>query len=121
MTNRSTWLLLIVLAYAAAFRLMTLNRPFDYDDEATGGSFYGLLARNYLRVQTKLYPSRQDGPFTTLELGRAIQIAAPNSNAVAMLVWSGDRSGSVFLSRPATPREHLEHRRLHVARVRAVR
>jgi Dolichyl-phosphate-mannose-protein mannosyltransferase len=42
------WLLLAVLAYAAGFRLATLNRPFDYGDEATG-SFYGIMARNYLR------------------------------------------------------------------------
>jgi hypothetical protein len=50
MSPRRTWLVLIVLAYAATFRVVTLDRPFDYDDEATGGSFYGLMARNYLRV-----------------------------------------------------------------------
>lgn len=42
-------LVLFVLVYAAAFRLVTLNRPFNYDDESTGGSFYGIMARNYLR------------------------------------------------------------------------
>jgi Dolichyl-phosphate-mannose-protein mannosyltransferase len=38
-----------ILAYAIAFRLVALDRPFHYDDEATGGSFYGIAARNYLR------------------------------------------------------------------------
>jgi hypothetical protein len=46
---RSRYLLAIVLVYAGAFRLVTLNRPFHYDDEATGGAFYGIMARNYLR------------------------------------------------------------------------
>ncbi len=41
-------LILLVLLYAAAFRLVAMNRPFQYDDEATG-CFYGVLARNYLR------------------------------------------------------------------------
>jgi len=40
----------ILLVYAISFRLVTLARPFQYDDEATGGAFYGLLARNYLRI-----------------------------------------------------------------------
>jgi len=43
-------LVTLILVYAAAFRLITLNRPFHYDDEATGGAFYGILARNYLRI-----------------------------------------------------------------------
>jgi hypothetical protein len=47
--NRIAWLLVLVFAYAALFRRATRNRPFDYDDEATGGSFYGITARNYLR------------------------------------------------------------------------
>jgi len=42
--------LTLLLVYAAVFRLVTLDRPFQYDDEATGGAFYGLLARNYLRI-----------------------------------------------------------------------
>jgi len=42
--------LAVLLAYTIAFRLVTLGRPFQYDDEATGGAFYGLLARNYLRI-----------------------------------------------------------------------
>ena len=41
-------LVLVVLLYAVSFRLVTINRPFYYSDEATG-SFYGVLARNYLR------------------------------------------------------------------------
>ena len=36
------------MLYAGAFRLLTINRPFEYDDEATG-CFYGIMARNYLR------------------------------------------------------------------------
>jgi hypothetical protein len=44
------YLLLIVLVYAASFRLKVLDRPFHYDDEATGGAFYGIMARNYLRL-----------------------------------------------------------------------
>ena len=42
-------LLILILLYATSFRLLTLDRPFDYDDEATGGAFYGIMARNYLR------------------------------------------------------------------------
>ncbi len=41
--------LLAILLYAAGFRLAALNRPFQYDSEATGGSFFGIMARNYLR------------------------------------------------------------------------
>ena len=29
--------------------MVTLNRPFHYDSEATGGAFFGIMARNYLR------------------------------------------------------------------------
>jgi hypothetical protein len=43
------FLVLTVIVYAVSFRVVTLNRPFQYDDEATGGAFYGLMARNYLR------------------------------------------------------------------------
>jgi 4-amino-4-deoxy-L-arabinose transferase-like glycosyltransferase len=46
---RRRHLLALVLVYAAVFRLVTLNRPFHYDSEATGGAFYGIMARNYLR------------------------------------------------------------------------
>jgi hypothetical protein len=46
--HRLSGLLLVVLVYAATFRLVTLQCPFDYGDEATG-SFYGIMARNYLR------------------------------------------------------------------------
>src|SRR5205814_1232776 len=35
------------------------------------------------------YPSGQDEQFTTLDLGRAIQAAAPGPNDLAMLAWSG--------------------------------
>jgi 4-amino-4-deoxy-L-arabinose transferase-like glycosyltransferase len=48
-TRRHLIGLLIVLICATAFRLVTLDRPFDYDPEATG-SFYGILAHNYHRL-----------------------------------------------------------------------
>jgi hypothetical protein len=38
----------------------------------------------------ELFRSHQQDPFTTMELGRAIQIAAPEPNDMAMLAWSGD-------------------------------
>ena len=41
--------LIATLVFSAAFRLITIDRPFVYDDEATG-SFYGVLARNELRL-----------------------------------------------------------------------
>ena len=46
--NRHRLLLAIILVYAASFRLIVLDRPFDYDAEGSG-SLYGVLARNYLR------------------------------------------------------------------------
>ena len=39
--------LLVVLLYASVWRVATIDRPFDYDDEATGAS-NGVFARNYL-------------------------------------------------------------------------
>jgi Dolichyl-phosphate-mannose-protein mannosyltransferase len=47
-TGRHLIGLLIILICATAFRVVTLDRPFDYDPEATGSS-YGVFARNYLR------------------------------------------------------------------------
>jgi hypothetical protein len=44
-----TCLFATTLICAAAFRLVALDRPFHYDEEATSGSFYGVLARNYVR------------------------------------------------------------------------
>lgn len=46
--NRNAALLAVILIYAAAFRLMALNRPFDYDAEGSG-CLNGVLARSYLR------------------------------------------------------------------------
>lgn len=46
--NRHRLLLAIVLLYAAGFRLIALDRPFQYDAEGSG-CLYGILARNYLR------------------------------------------------------------------------
>src|ERR671930_420303 len=54
-----------ILAYAIVFRLVALDRPFDYDDEATGGSFYGVLARNYLR-----FPWSETHGIPVLTVGR---------------------------------------------------
>jgi hypothetical protein len=39
--------LLVILLYASVWRAVTIDRPFDYDDEATGAS-NGVFARNYL-------------------------------------------------------------------------
>jgi 4-amino-4-deoxy-L-arabinose transferase-like glycosyltransferase len=47
-TKVSRLLLVLVFLYAAGFRLLTLDRPFQSDAESWG-SFYGTLARNYLR------------------------------------------------------------------------
>jgi hypothetical protein len=44
------WLLLVVIAYTTIFRVVTIDKPFDYDDESTGGSFNGIMARDYLRI-----------------------------------------------------------------------
>jgi len=55
----------VILAYAAAFRVAAMNRPFHYDDEATGGSFYGLIARNYLR-----FPWRETHGIPVVTVGR---------------------------------------------------
>ena len=46
--NRKTALLAVVLIYAVSFRLLVLNRPFDYDAEGSG-CLNGVLARSYLR------------------------------------------------------------------------
>jgi hypothetical protein len=46
--NRKTALVAVVLIYAASFRLIVLNRPFDYDAEGSG-CLNGVLARSYLR------------------------------------------------------------------------
>jgi 4-amino-4-deoxy-L-arabinose transferase-like glycosyltransferase len=46
--NHSPFLLYLILLFAATVRLLTLNHPFQRDPEGCG-SFYGLLARNYLR------------------------------------------------------------------------
>ena len=39
--------LVLILVYAATWRVATLDRPFAYDDESTGAA-YGMFARNYL-------------------------------------------------------------------------
>src|SRR6266700_2040706 len=46
--NRKRLLLAIVLIYAAAFRVLVLDRPF-YADAEGSGSLNGVLARSYLR------------------------------------------------------------------------
>jgi hypothetical protein len=47
-THGQVWLFVGVMLLAAATRVQTFNRPFERDPEGCG-SFYGLLARNYLR------------------------------------------------------------------------
>src|SRR2546425_10769646 len=49
--SRHGVLLAVVLLYTAAFRLVVLNRPFDYDAEGASACEYGILARNYLRFE----------------------------------------------------------------------
>lgn len=46
--HRQRVLLAIVLIYSAAFRLLVMDRPFNYDAEGSG-SLNGVLARSYLR------------------------------------------------------------------------
>jgi len=46
--NRRVLVLIVVLGYTAAFRLLVLNRPFEYDPEGSG-CLNGVLARSYLR------------------------------------------------------------------------
>ena len=47
--SRHGLVLALVLLYTAGFRLIVLDRPFDYDAEGASASQYGILARNYLR------------------------------------------------------------------------
>jgi 4-amino-4-deoxy-L-arabinose transferase-like glycosyltransferase len=70
--NRHRLLLAALLMYAAAFRLLVIDRPFQYDTEGHG-SFFGVLARNYLRFgwsQTHGIPvlSAGQGPATPIVL-----------------------------------------------------
>jgi len=61
---RHRLLLAIVLVYAAAFRLLVLNRPFAYDAEGSG-CLNAVLARNYLRfewTETRGMPILSVGP-----------------------------------------------------------
>jgi dolichyl-phosphate-mannose-protein mannosyltransferase len=56
--------LALVLVYAAAFRLATINRPF-FDDAEGSGCLNGVLARNYLRfgwTATHGMPVLSSGP-----------------------------------------------------------
>jgi 4-amino-4-deoxy-L-arabinose transferase-like glycosyltransferase len=56
--DRHRLLLAIVLTYAAGFRMLVIDRPFQYDGEGHG-CFYGIQARNYLRfswTQTRGMP-----------------------------------------------------------------
>jgi hypothetical protein len=46
--NKHTALLAVVLIYAAVFRMLVLNRAFEYDAEGSG-CLNGVLARSYLR------------------------------------------------------------------------
>ena len=46
--SRYTLILGVIVLYAVGFRLLALDRPFQYDAEGSG-CLYGILARNYLR------------------------------------------------------------------------
>jgi len=63
--NRHRLLLAIILIYAAGFRLMVLDRPFDYDAEGSS-CLYGVLARNYLR-----FPWAQTHGMPVLTVGQS--------------------------------------------------
>ena len=57
-SNRKTHLLVAVLLFSAAWRVVAINRVFSFDVEATS-SAYGVFARNYLQyglVQTGAIP-----------------------------------------------------------------
>ena len=58
--SRHGQILALVLLYATGFRLVVLDRPFDYDAEGASASQYGILARSYLRfdwTQTRGMPA----------------------------------------------------------------
>ena len=62
--HRHRWCLALVVIYMVSFRLLTLNRPFDYDAEGSG-SLNAVLARSYLRfdwAQTRGMPVRRSTP-----------------------------------------------------------
>jgi 4-amino-4-deoxy-L-arabinose transferase-like glycosyltransferase len=70
--DRRRRLLAALLIYAAAFRLLVIDRPFHNDTEGHG-SFFGVLARNYVRFgwsQTHGIPvlSAGQGPDTPMVL-----------------------------------------------------
>jgi hypothetical protein len=50
---------------------------------------------------SRLYPTKDTGPFTPKELGEAIQAAAPNPDAVAaLLVWNNNPEDYFYGNRP---------------------
>jgi len=69
MRRHHLWLAL-VLVYAATFRILTLNRPFDYDAEGSG-SLNAVLARSYLRFD---FGQTHGMPVLSLDPGRATPI-----------------------------------------------
>lgn len=68
--SRYTLMLALVVAYAATVRLISLNRPFDYDPEGSA-SLNGVLARSYLRFD---WSQSHGMPILSLDPGRAAEI-----------------------------------------------
>jgi hypothetical protein len=68
--NRHIWILTAIVVYAAAFRGLALNRPFDYDAEGSG-SLNAVLARSYLRFD---WSQSHGMPILSLDRDRAPSI-----------------------------------------------
>jgi hypothetical protein len=68
--NRHMWILAAIVMYAAVFRGVVLNRPFDYDAEGSG-SLNAVLARSYLRFD---WSQSHGMPILSLDADRAPSI-----------------------------------------------
>jgi 4-amino-4-deoxy-L-arabinose transferase-like glycosyltransferase len=72
------FLLALILLFSAIVRLLTLNHPFQRDPEGCG-SFYGLLARNYLRWPLSV---TLGVPVQSLGVGHGVPYFYPNHPAL---------------------------------------
>jgi dolichyl-phosphate-mannose-protein mannosyltransferase len=68
--NRYGSCLALVVIYTVSFRLLTLNRPFDYDAEGSG-SLNAVLSRSYLRFD---WAQTRGMPVLSLDPNRATSI-----------------------------------------------
>jgi hypothetical protein len=66
------------------------RRPWRWPPQATVVAVVAFASWTTISAYAELYPRQRRGPFTALELGRAIRIAAPGPNDLAMLADSGD-------------------------------